>query len=157
MRLYPSQLIEEKMIFNYNLSRACLTIDNTFGILVARWRISRGPLRASCENMRYVMAAICLYNYLRQTDSARYCPLGFVDSLDGTGWFTPGEWRRLVKAEGNGCLADIPNVRGSRYTSNAIEMRDVLRGYVNSSFDKVSWQSDHVRRTGEKEIDRCNQ
>ena len=85
MRPYRGQLSEEKMIFNYNLSRACLTIDNTFGILFARWRIFRGPIRASRENIRYVMAAICLYNYLRQTDSARYCPAGFVDSFDGTG------------------------------------------------------------------------
>ena len=85
MRPYPSQLREEKMIFNYKLSRAFLTIDNTFGILVARWRIFRGPIRASRENIRYVMAAICLHNYLKQTDSARYCPAGFVDSFDGTG------------------------------------------------------------------------
>ena len=85
MRPYPSQLREEKMIFNYKLSRAFLTIDNTFGILVARWRIFRGPIRASGENIRYVMAAICLHNYLKQTDSARYCPAGFVDSFDGTG------------------------------------------------------------------------
>ena len=27
-------------------------------------------------------------------------------------------------AEGNGCLADMQNIRGSGYTSNAIEMRD---------------------------------
>ena len=85
MRPYPSQLREEKMIFNYKLSRAFLTIDNTFGILVARWRIFRGPIRASRENIRYVMAAICLHNYLKQTDSARYCPAGFVDSFYGTG------------------------------------------------------------------------
>ena len=59
-------------------------------------------------------------NYLRQTN--RYCPAGFVDSFDGTGRFKPDEWRRLVEAQGNGCLTDIPNVRGSRYAGNAIEM-----------------------------------
>ena len=96
------------------------------------------------------MATICLYNYLRQTDTARYCPAGFVDSFDGTGQFKPCEWRRLVEAQGNGCLTDIPNVRGSRYTGNAIEMRDALRDYVNSPFGKFPWQLDHVRRTGKK-------
>ena len=96
------------------------------------------------------MATICLYNYLRQTDSARYCPAGFVDSFDGTGRFKPGEWRRLVEVQGNGCLTDIPNVRGSHYTGNAIEMRDALRDYVNSPFGKFPWQLDHVRRTGKK-------
>ena len=51
MRLYPAQLSEEKMIFNYRLSKVHLTIENTFGILVARWRIFRGPIDASHENV----------------------------------------------------------------------------------------------------------
>ena len=63
---YPAQLSERKMIFNYRLSRVCLTIQNTFRILVARLRIFRGPIRASRENIIcYVVAAICLHNQLR--------------------------------------------------------------------------------------------
>ena len=96
------------------------------------------------------MAAICLHNKLRQTESARYCLAGFVDSFDGSGQFTPGEWRRLGKTQCNGCLTNIPNVKGSCYAGNAIEMRDALRDYVNSPFVTVSWQLDQVRRTGEK-------
>ena len=87
---------------------------------------------------------------MRQTDSARYCPAGFVDSFDGTGKFKPGEWRRLVKAQCNGCLTNIPNVKGYCNAGNATEMRDALWDYVNSPFVKVSWQLDQVRRTGEK-------
>ena len=78
------------------------------------------------------MAVICFHNYFRQTDTAQYCPAGFVDSFDGTGRFKPGEWRRLVKTQDNICLTNIANVRGSRYTGNAIEIRDVLRDYINS-------------------------
>ena len=36
-------------------------------------------------------AAVCLHNYLRQTNSASYCPSGFVDSEDGSGDIKPGE------------------------------------------------------------------
>ena len=98
MHLYPGQLSDKKMTITHRLFRARLAIDNTFGILVARWRIFRGLIRASRENIiHYVMATICLHNYLRQTDRARYCPASFVDSFDGTGRFKPGEWRRLVK------------------------------------------------------------
>ena len=73
-----------------------------------------------------------------------------MDSFDGTGSFKPGEWRRLVRVQGNGCLTHIPNAGGSHYTSNAIQMRDALREYVSSPFSKVSWQLHHVRRTGKK-------
>ena len=59
-----------------------------------------------------------------------------MDSFDGTGQFKPGKLKRLIKAQGNGCLADIANDRGSRYTDNPIEMRDALREYVNSPFGK---------------------
>ena len=137
------------MIFNYRLSRARLTIENTCGIFVARWRIFRGPIRTSRENIiLYVMAVICFHNYFRQTDTAQYCPAGFVDSFDDTGRFKPGEWRRIVKTQGNTCLTNIANVRASRYTGNAIETRDGLRDYINRLVGNVSRQLDHARPAG---------
>ena len=96
------------------------------------------------------MAAICLHNYLRQTENALYCPTGFVDSEDSTGRLKPGEWRNIVASD-NGCLQSMPNTRGSRYAVSAIEMRSAIRDFVNSSPGSVPWQLEHVRRTGEKE------
>ena len=48
MQPYPGQLSEEKMVFSYRLYRARLIIENTFSILVARWRIFRGPISYLC-------------------------------------------------------------------------------------------------------------
>ena len=98
------------------------------------------------------MTAIFLNNYLRLTDSTRYCSAIFVDSFDGAGQFKPGERRRLVRVQGNGCLTDITNVGGSRNTGNAIEMRDVLREFVKSPFVGASWQLVHIRRTRERKL-----
>ena len=84
------QLTEEQAVFNYRLSRARRVIEDTFGILVARWRLFRGPIRADKDNVtRYILAAIC-FNYLQQTVNASYCPSGFVDS-EADGVLQPGE------------------------------------------------------------------
>ena len=71
---------EEESIFNYHLSRARRVIENCLGILVARWRVFCRAIQAKIETVQaIVQTAICLHNYLRQTDTASYCPAGFVD------------------------------------------------------------------------------
>ncbi|XP_065067590.1 putative nuclease HARBI1 [Rhopilema esculentum] len=149
MRPYPGSLNEDQRIFNYRLSRARRVIENTFGIMVARWRLFRGPIRASRENVvRYVLAAVCLHNYLRQTENAVYCPNGFVDSEDSSGQILPGEWRRLA-SDGMG-LQNIQRVRGSRHTANATAIRNALKQYLCSEAGSVPWQLAYIQRTGDK-------
>ena len=48
---YPgSSLINElRKIFNYRLSRARRVTENTFGTLVARWRVLQSPIDATPE------------------------------------------------------------------------------------------------------------
>ena len=77
-----SSLVNElRKIFNYRLSKARKVIENTFGILVARWRILQSPIDAVPEKVeKIVLSCITLHNYLRQTDTARYTPFGFIDS-----------------------------------------------------------------------------
>ena len=114
LRPYPGQGIpEEQRIFNYRLSRARRVIENAFGILVARRRVFMQPIQSTVEKTdRIVKATICLHNVLRQTNSAGYCPTGFVDFYDETRTIKEGEWRRLV-GDNNGAtlFQDIPPVR----------------------------------------------
>ena len=56
------------------------------------------PMQSTVEKTdRIVKATICLHNFLRQTNSAGYCPTGFVDSYDETGTIKEREWKRLVR------------------------------------------------------------
>ena len=70
MRPHPSKMLQEdKSVYNYRQSRRRRVLENSFAILVARWRIFDTPINASIEIVeKYVMAAVVLRNYLRQTE-----------------------------------------------------------------------------------------
>ena len=70
MRLHPGRILQEdQSVYSYRQSRPRRVFENTFGILVARWRIFNTPINASVEIVeKYVMAAVVLQNDLRQTE-----------------------------------------------------------------------------------------
>ena len=107
-------IVEDKAIFNYRLSRARRIIENSFGILAARWRIFRRPMlvepdRAVC----YTKAAIALHNFLRTEESSTYCPPGFVDAEDGTGNAIGESWRHSDQDPSTG-LTSISHLGSNR-------------------------------------------
>ena len=80
LKPYPgTNLTEEKLVYNYRLSRCRRVIESTFGILVARWRILSTTIRADVKNIEnYVLACIALHNYLRKTENASYVIRRFI-------------------------------------------------------------------------------
>ena len=152
---------EKDAVFNYRLSRARCIIENSFGILAARWRLFRRPIIADPDRVViYCKAAIALHNYLRTTESTVYCPPGFVDGEDGAGNTIDGVWR----ADEDPCsgLQPLQHVGSNRfvystdypfepfiyrYSRSAACVRDCYRDYFNSPAGEVCWQYSHVRRT----------
>jgi len=137
---------ENRKIFNYRLSRARRIIENTFGILVARWRIFQKAIEGKPETVeKIVLAATALHNYLQQTDNAHYTPAGFIDSENSSGAVSLGQWRKFVNTN----FQAIRPVRNSRYLNTALQVRDSLAEYFVSENGSVPWQWEYIRRTGE--------
>ena len=129
MHPWPGRnLSEDHAIFNYRLSRARRVIENCFGILTARWRIFRQPIRAAVSLVqKVVQATVCLHNYSRLTDNVMYCPVGFVDSEDSSGEIREGEWRTIVAAD-QGAFQHIETPKG-RPQNDANLVRESLTSY----------------------------
>lgn len=140
MRPYPGRYLNEReAVFNYRLSRARRVIENSFGILAARWRIFRRPIIATPEHVEmFTKAAISLHNYLRTTESSVYCPAGFTDAEDGTGNVVEGMWRREVS--GDQGLEEIGRVGGNRHSRSAAAVRECYRDYFCTSEGELAWQ-----------------
>ena len=149
MKPFPGKHLDEnKRIFNYRLSRARRTVENTFGILAAKWRIYRRPIKASVETVeKIIKATVCLHNYLRLTDNACYLPNGFVDSFSSDGDLIPGDWRNIIRNDEDG-LAQMGKIGGNRYGFEAAKSRNDFMEYFVSEEGAVEWQYRHVRSCG---------
>ena len=127
-------LNEEQRIFNYRLSRACRTIENSSGILVARWRTFRRPIKASSERVdNIIKPCFGLHNYLRLTENVRHTPMGFIDSEDSSGNVVLGDWRTIVHGE-QGAFHNTSTARAVNCTSlSAKGTRDTFMKFFNST------------------------
>lgn len=139
MRPFPGRgLDRRKKVYNYRLSRGRRTVENAFGILVARWRTFLAPMEGKlehCENM--IKAGVCLHNFLMQDDA--YCPSGYVDS-ESRGVRVDGAWRTEVAAVGaNRSL-------GGNSSPTALDIREQLADYFISRNGSLRWQDNVVSR-----------
>ena len=125
MRPFPGRnLPETQAVFNYRLSRARRVIENSFGILAARWRIFRRPIIATPDHVvSYTKAAIALHNLLRSKSSC-YCPAGFADSEDSDGNVTEGMWREDPTPQG---LERLGRVGSNYHSPSAATIREQFK------------------------------
>ena len=124
-----SRLTDEKVIFNYRLSRARRVSENAFGILAARFRVLHTVMCLDPRKARNVVLACCtLHNMLLSKSSQSYCPSGSIDYEDENGKVIPGSSRRDIGNTGN--FISLPKCK-ERHPKNADDMRDILCDYVN--------------------------
>ena len=147
MKPYPGKNLDQcQRIYNYRLLRARRTIENAFGIMAAKWRIFRRPIRADVAlEEKIVQATICLNSYLHLTENANYTPAGFVGCEGSSGNIIPGDWRSEVNSDEWG-LRHLNQIGGNSYTFEAGRAQDDFNSYFNSPEGEfeVPWQLQHV-------------
>ncbi|XP_032688981.1 protein ALP1-like [Odontomachus brunneus] len=139
LRPYPNRgLTPEQSVYNYRLSRARRTIENTFGILANQWRIYRKPIIANPTTaVGIVQATVCLHNWLRINDIGASEFLDIVDFDDpcNSSNFTARSWPNVM----DGCaFRDITNCGSNASARKYINIRNEFCHYFNEG--AVPWQ-----------------
>lgn len=91
-------LTDAEKIFNYRLSRARRCVENSFGILTAKFICFARPLLCFPERAQKIVSACCvLHNHFLKTNRNSYCPPHFADYYDENGRLVEGAWRTKVR------------------------------------------------------------
>lgn len=131
MRPYPGQdLSDERLVFNYRLSRARRIVENAFGILASVWKVYTRRIRLEPENVDKVVKATCaLHNFLITTKSNAKAAQPHGRSEEATG---------SVPAS---TLPSMERMRGNRGSNDAADTRDKYAVYFSSRSGAVDWQN----------------
>lgn len=140
-----NSLTYNEKVFNYRLSRARRMIENSFGVLTARWRLFSHPVNSDIENCEwYIKAAFALHNYLQieksgfDADVKQYIPADFVDREDPNGVIIPGAWRHLANSDGT---TDVGRIGSNMTARNLSRLRDDFAKFLTSPCGAIPWQS----------------
>lgn len=131
MKPYPGHdLLHQKRIFNYRLSRTRRTVENAFGILANRFRVLLNVIPLAVDKVELITYACCvLHNFLLEKNASWYIPSDMNTSTDNVTFTLQG-----VSQQG-----------GNRSTSRASEIRDQFSEYFNT-VGVVPWQDSSVEQ-----------
>ena len=136
LKPFNSRLLnDQRRIFNYRLSRARRVVENTFGILVARFGVLKSRICLSPEKIDDVVMACCvLHNFLIVKTSQQYTPQGSLDVEDPeTHILETG-----LRPDGAN-IAAIAKGHTRNASTEAKRVRDLYTHYFNND-GKVPWQ-----------------
>lgn len=116
---------QKKKIFNYRLSRARRTVENSFGILSSKWRILNKAIETNVEHAIAITKAVCvLHNLVLKHDQLN----NLIDNLE--------EQTNISK--------NSVGRQNNRFGRLAKDSRELFTEYFSSQAGSVPWQLDHI-------------
>lgn len=113
--------------FNKRISRARVTIENSFGILACRWRVLRNDIHAWPANVdNIIKATVLLHNFLMLKKCAAYCPPNYPDHVENEE-IVSGQWRNEF---GNDPLISVSASRSRNFSRERYNLRAKLSTYL---------------------------
>lgn len=133
-------LNRERRIFNYRLSRARRTIENTFGILASRFRVFHTAINLKIENIDKVVLTCCaLHNFLRKKSPQTYTPPESMDTENITADYS----LELGDRCDPNLMHDLQRGRRGQIFNDAKIIREKFCYYFNNE-GSVPWQDNLV-------------
>lgn len=124
----------QKTVFNYRLSRARRTTENSFGLLSQVFRVFYTPIPLKVETVDYlVLSACCLHNLLRDRylENTSYHYYNFYHN-------EPQPSTNMTSLAKTGGFANI----------EGFCVRDEFKKFFNSSQGAIPWQHHQVQQNG---------
>lgn len=87
-------LTDEQFLHNRELSRGRVVIENSFGVLAARWQVLLKTINCHPKNVdKIVLSVVLLHNFMLSTERNSYMPENFSDRYEGD-LRVDGLWRQ---------------------------------------------------------------
>ncbi|XP_063061717.1 uncharacterized protein LOC134454580 [Engraulis encrasicolus] len=133
-----TDLSREEQIYNLHHSRVMRVMENTFGILVARWRFLSQQQYKPDKMTTVLKACIVLHNFLASNDDKsapglKYIPANFADT-ESMGSVQLGEWRQVVNSDDKRVFDPVCPQQFASSNGDGIDVRTTLMEYLNLAF-----------------------
>ena len=135
LKPYPGQCSPDQEQFNKCLSRARNTVENGFGVMVARNRALLGMLDVNVDLAKLITLSACILHNLFVEKYPRTYLLNDVDSFRQNGDRIDGNWRRIVNRLSSGLTSLVSS--GRNETNEGAQLRDYYMNFYASN--RPSW------------------
>lgn len=116
-----------------------MVVENSFGILSARWRIFGTSIMGDLEIVKLITHTCCiLHNFLLSCNDFHHITL----DMEINGQIVEGSWRETTR--GDSGMVNLNRQGSNNAKMQAHVIRDSFKDYFNSDAGRVAWQNSKI-------------